>query len=729
MAVAALWAGGGGSVDVPWAPVLDLRLELTLDGLGALYSLLAAGVGLAVFAYSARYLPLHLAHQGRHARDALLFYALLTLFMVSMIGLATAQDLILLFVFWDITAIASYFLIAFDRQEAASRWAALMALMVTGISAVALLIGALILYAEYGTFSLPLLFERMEAGTTVTVAAGLMAAAGLAKSAQAPLHFWLPRAMTAPTPVSAYLHSAAMVAAGVLLIGRLYPFVASSQLLLDCLLAIGALSIVVGGILALTRDDLKQVLAYSTISQYGYVVVMYGLGGAAGVVAASFYVIAHALAKSALFLTAGAVTEATGGERALTRLGGLARRLPLLAVASAIAVASVVALPLTAGFFGDELFFKAAVERGWPAAVAAVGAAALTFAYLARFWIGIFLGPLRSEAVNRLPALLVVPIAALAALLAVGGVWPGPIADLAGAAAESSLLAPASASVAYHLDLRAENLMALAAWALGATLVAAPVLWRAPALAFARLGERLGPERLYGKTLGALNRLSDRIHDIEVRDLRTRVAAVLLPGGILVALGFAATPTEGAYIAGAVTVDDLALVLVLTFVGAAAVAATRPRNQFVLVLTLAAVGFGLAAVYALAGAPDVALVAVLVETVVALLFLGAFALLPREALRREQTVAERPSRRWRDPLIATVSGLVVFVVVWGALSRPAPEASVAEDHIRLAESAHAKDVVTAIIADFRGLDTLGEVTVVAVALLGVAALLRRGRLA
>jgi len=518
-----------------------------------------------------------------------------------------------------------------------------------------------------------------------------------------------------------------MVAAGVLLIGRVYPFVASSGLLLDGLVVVGAVSIVVGGVLALTRDDLKQLLAYSTISQYGYVVLMYGLGGAAGAVAASFYVIAHALAKSALFLTAGAVTEATGA-RELSRLGGLARRLPLLAVASGIAVASIVALPLTAGFFGDELLFKAALEHGWAAALGAVAAAALTFAYLARFWVGIFLGPLRSAAETRLPALMVVPIAALAAVLVVGGVWPAPFAELAGAAAESSLLAPATASVAYHLDLRDENLMALAPWSVGAALVAAPALWRAPAAALAALGERLGPERVYGRSLWALNRLSDRIHDIEVRDLRTRVAAVLLPGGVLVALGFAVTPTEGAYEVGTVTVDDLVLVLLLAFVGAAAVATTRPRNQFVLVLTLAVVGFGLAAVYAVAGAADVALVAVLVETVLALLFLGVFALLPREALRREQTLAERPSRRWRDPLIATVAGIGAFVLVWGALSRPAPEASVAEDHIRLADDAHAKDVVTAIIADFRGLDTLGEVTVVAVALLGVVALLRRGRL-
>ncbi|MDQ4072150.1 MAG: oxidoreductase, partial [Actinomycetota bacterium] len=268
------WTKGGAALDLSWAPALDLHLRFRLDGLGALYTLLATGVGLAVFVYAARYLPLHLAHQRRPSSDAPRFYALLVLFMVSMAGLATAQDLVLLFVFWDLTAVASYFLIAYDRHEASSRWAALMALLVTGVSAVLLLISALVLYAEYRTFSVPELFQRAEAGSTLTLAGALIAVAALAKSAQVPLHFWLPRAMTAPTPVSAYLHSAAMVAAGVLLLGRTYPLIEPSEALLDGLAVVGAASIAVGGVLALTRDDMKQVLAYSTFSQYGYVVFL-----------------------------------------------------------------------------------------------------------------------------------------------------------------------------------------------------------------------------------------------------------------------------------------------------------------------------------------------------------------------------------------------------------------------------------------------------------------------
>src|SRR5690242_12450244 len=391
------WLSGGGAVDVAWAPTLGLRLDLALDGLAVLYGLLATGIGAVVFAYGAAYLPWHLRHEGRTQAEARRFWPWMVLFMGAMVVLACARDLILLFVFFDLTAVASYFLIGFDRDRREARGAALMALLVTGVSAVALLIAAILLQAAYGTFSLPELFVRARGGGTVTAAAALIAVAALAKSAQVPLHFWLPRAMEAPTPVSAYLHTAAMVAAGVLVLGRVHPLLARSDAVLDGLMVVGFASIAVGGVLALVQDQLKQILAHSTISQYGYVVVLYGIGGAAGAVAAALYVVAHAIAKSALFMTAGAVTVATGETR-LSRLGGLARPLPVLAVASGVAAATLAALPLSIGFFKDELFFAAARTAGPLVQALAVAAAALTFAYIGRFWLGLFTGALRSAA-------------------------------------------------------------------------------------------------------------------------------------------------------------------------------------------------------------------------------------------------------------------------------------------------------------------------------------------
>src|SRR5688572_20454990 len=402
------WWTGGAAIDLPWAPALGLRLTFALDGLGALYCLLATGIGAVVFAYGACYLPLHLEHEHRPAAERWRFWPWMVLFMASMVGLAVAQDLIVLFVFFDLTAVCSYFLIGVDRDRREARGAALMALLVTGVGAVALLIAAVLLYAEHGTFSIPALLGRATGGTSTTVAGALLAIAALAKSARVRLHFWLPRAMEAPTPVSAYLHSAARVAAGVLVIGRVHPLLARSQLVLDGLVVVGLASILIGGALALAKDEFKQVLAHSTISQYGYVVTLYGLGGAAGAGAAALYVITHAIAKSALFMTAGTVTMATGENR-LSHVGGLAREMPLLAAASGVAAATLAALPFTLGFFKDELFFTAALQASWPVTVLAVIAAALTFAYIGRFWLALFLGP-RRAAPHPVPVLLVAPV-------------------------------------------------------------------------------------------------------------------------------------------------------------------------------------------------------------------------------------------------------------------------------------------------------------------------------
>ncbi|QIN85247.1 DUF4040 domain-containing protein [Rubrobacter tropicus] len=717
------WASGGGVVDVAWAPSWDLRLHLELDGLATLYALLATGIGFAVLVYSSRYLPLHLGHQQRPASDGTGFYFFILLFMGSMVGLAMAQDLILVFVFWDLTAVASYYLIGFDSHDPNSRASALMALFVTGATAVLLLIGAVMLYAAHGTFSVPELAGLVEPGPLLTTAGGLMAVAGLAKSAQVPFHFWLPRAMAAPTPVSAYLHSAAMVAAGVLLIGRVYPLIQKSEFLLDSLLVVGFLSMAVGGVLALTRDVLKQLLAYSTISQYGYVVVMYGLGGEYGAVGASFYVLAHALCKSALFLTAGTVTEATGEDR-LSRLGGLYGSLPLLAGAAGVAAAGLAALPLTVGFFKDELFFAAALGRGPIFAGLAVLGAALTFAYAWRFWGGIFAG--RPGAAERPSWTLVWPIAALGALALFGGVLVGPYLGLALAAGSDSLGSAASVSAAYHLDARPENLMALATYGLGVAIVLSRPLWSGAAGAFSRLGEMVGPERLYGLGLRGLNGLSDRVHRAEARDLRSRVAAILLPGGILIGIGILVTPTGGTYRVGAIQARDIPLLLALVPVAVAALTTTFTKRHVTLALVLSSAGFVLALVYAFFGAPDVALVAVLVETVLTLLFLGTLRLVPYEVLHRQAGLPTE--RRWRKVFFAAVAGASTFAVVWATLSRPAAERSVSEEHLRLTPDAHAGDAVTAILADFRGLDTLGEISVVALVLLAVVTLLRGGRL-
>lgn len=719
------WVSGGGSVDVAWASTLDLRFAVDLDGLATLYSLLATGVGFLVVVYASRYIPLHLHHEDRPQEYAVRFQFFILMFMGSMVGLAMAQDLILIFVFWDLTAIASYYLIGYDAHQEESRSSALMALLVTGITAVLLLIGALMFYRVYGTFSVPELTRLTEPGLLLNVAGGLIAVAGLSKSAQVPFQFWLPRAMAAPTPVSAYLHSAAMVAAGVLLVGRVYPLLQKSEFLLWSMLVIGAASILVGGLIALTRDVLKQLLAYSTISQYGYVVFMFGLGGKYGAMGASFYVIAHALAKSALFLTAGAVTEATGENR-LSRLGGLARSMPVLAVASGATAAGLAAVPLTIGFFKDELLFGAALERGPLFAVMALVATVLTLTYTWRFWSGIFLGDESVEA-KSIPVALVAPIVVLGIMVVLGGTFVGPFTELARAAGEVSYAGNIEdIHPEYHLDARPENLLAIATFLLGALLIVSQPLWQGAVDLFSRIGEKVGPERVYRVGLRELNNFSDVIHRAEVRDTRGRVAAILIPAGILVALGLVFTGTAGVYRLGGFETADFPLLFALIAASVASVATCFVRKHVTLVLVISASGFSIAVAYAFFGAPDVALVAVLVETIVTLIILGTLKLIPYRVLRRGAKIPVKYVKV--KTLIAALAGGFIMAISWATLSQPLKEESAATALLELTPEAHGKDGVTVILADFRGLDTMGEISVVALVLLGLATLLLRGRL-
>jgi multicomponent Na+:H+ antiporter subunit A len=724
VAVLLAWLVGAPAVDRSWVPSWGARLALGLDGLGALYALLTTGIGLAVVAYAGPYMRRHLEHQHRAPGEAARFHALILLFMAAMLGLVMAQDLLLLFACWEVTTLASYLLIGYDGQEPAARAAALMALLVTGAGGVLLMAGVLALAGRAGSFAIADVLDPGSAAATAGPLA-LVVVAALAKSAQAPLHFWLPRAMVAPTPVSAYLHSAAMVAAGVFLLQRLHPLVATAPALLDVLRAVGAVSMVAGGVLALTADRLKPLLAYSTIAHYGYVTFTLGLGTEPAAAAAALYVLVHGVAKSALFLAAGVVAEVAGEDR-LDALGGLGRAHPVLAASTAVAGATLAALPPTLGFFKDDLVLQAAVARGPLAVAVVVAGAALTLAYTSRFWSAIFLGQARAPAAGprgRAPALLVAPVAVLAGLGLAGGLFTAPAERLAAAAGRVVAGGPVALELAWHP--RAEHVLAALAVAAGAALVATRRRWEDALRRVAAAAGRIGPARFFESSLAGLRALSRRLMAIELRDLRGRLAAVLVPGAALVALALAAGSFR--IDASPLAPDDWPLALALVLVMGTAIAATMPREHLAVALAVSAVGFVLAAVYTFFGAPDVALVAVLVETVMTLLLLGVLALLPRRLLARQVQRRRARSADWRDRLVAGLAGGAAFVVAVGTLSRPAPEPAAAEAHLALTPAAHGRDVVTVILADFRGLDTLGEITVVGIALVGVLTLLGRRR--
>lgn len=719
------WSMGGGVFTIPWAPSWDLNLALALDGLATLYALLASGIGVLILLYSHGYLPHHLSNEKQDEERGVHFFVLLLFFMASMIGLVMAQDLLLLFVFWELTTIASYFLIGFDSHLQESRRAALMALLVTGITSLFFLIGALILHAAYETFYIPELFQRAQPGALLTGSVAFITVAAVAKSAQAPFHFWLPRAMAAPTPVSAYLHSAAMVAAGVFLLSRIYPLLQMSRILQDILVGMGLISMAIGGIFAMKEVVLKRVLAYSTIAQYGYIVFMLGLGTANAVIGASFYVLAHALMKSALFLTAGAVTQATEQDR-LSALGGLGRPMPWLAAGSGIVAAGLAGLPLTMGFFKDEILFQAALDRGLWLAVAAALNAALTLAYTWRFWSGIFLGPIRTAA-HHIPGSVITPVIILAGLVFLGGVWWSPFESMASAAASTAWGDLASIELGYHLDARLENILTLSVYILGGLLILIRPALQPLLSGVSRAGERAGPEHGYSLASRWLERGSAFLYNFELHDLANRIATVLIPTAILIVVGLWITPSSGLYRVSEFHLQDVPLGLALLLTALSALVVTIPKDQLTQVLLLSSINFGLAGVFAFFGAPNLALVGVLIGVVSTLIFVGFFTLVPLEALRQSEAVTIPASQNRRDLVVSLFAGVVAFLVVWGVLSHPSFDENVASKYIELAPAAHAKDVVTAILADWRGLDTLGEVTVLAVILVGLGSFVQLGR--
>lgn len=716
------WRVDAGMFLAPWVPSWDLRLAFALDGAAALYTLLATGIGALILIYSQGYLPHHLSGEARPGERSVRFCILILFFMASMIGLVMAQDLLLLFVFWELTTIASYLLIGFDSHKRESRRAALMALLVTGITSLFFLIGALLLYSQYSTFLIPALVTGAQPGPLLSLSLGLIALAALAKSAQVPFHFWLPRAMAAPTPVSAYLHSAAMVAAGVFLLSRLHSLLQMSTFLLDGLLVIGLFSMAMGGLFALREVVLKRVLAYSTIAQYGYVVFLLGLGTSVAVIGATLYVLAHALMKSALFLTAGAVTQATNEDR-LSALGGLARSMPWLAAGSGIAAAGLAGLPLTLGFFKDEVLFKAAFERSTWLAIAAVVNAGLTLAYAWRWWSGIFAGDLKT-ALHRIPRTMLAPVLLLASLILLGGVWGDPFAQLTGAAASAVSGVPVEMELAYHLDARPENIIAICVYLVGALLIVRRSTLQPLLNGIARAGDRAGPERSSALAARGLERGSAFLYNFELHDLANRIATVLIPTALLLFLGLWLTPTVGLYRAGEFGPQDLPLTLVLLLTAASAILVAIPRDHLTQVLVLSSVNYGLAGVFAFLGAPNLALVGVLIGVVSTLIFVAVFTLLPVESLQQTESLAIPARRTGRDLFVSLVAGGMAFLVAWGVLSQPSFEESVGSKYVELAPAAHARDVVTAILADWRGLDTMGEVTVLAVILVGVGSYLR-----
>ncbi|HEX5367281.1 MAG TPA: hydrogen gas-evolving membrane-bound hydrogenase subunit E [Acidimicrobiales bacterium] len=711
-------AGRPVTEEVAWVPRLGVDMALRLDGFAVLFAGLVSGMGVLVVAYAGGYLARGGAGQGR-------LLGLLVLFAGSMLGLVLADDLVVLFGFWELTSVTSFLLIGIEHQSVTARAAALQALLVTTAGGLALLAGVVLLgQAAGGTFRLSEVLADPPGGTATTVGLVLVAVGAFTKSAQVPFHAWLPGAMVAPTPVSAYLHSATMVKAGVYVIGRFAPAFATVWIWRPLVVGVGLATMVVGGLRALRQTDLKLLLAFGTISQLGFMVVLFGLGTADTVVDAGELVLAHALFKAALFMVVGALDHQLG-TRDLRHVPRPGRGWAPLTVVTVVSSASMAGVPLLFGFVAKEDAF-AGLEAGRFAEAGAVLAAVvvasvLTAAYSLRFaWGALGYGADRSSVGEAPPPPgpgLVVPAVSLATLTVVLGVAPALAEDVVGGVgrALSGAVAPPHLAPWHGLGLPL---------VLSAVVLAAGVglfLARSPVDRVLALGHRVpsGGE-VYLLALRRLNVLADRVTAVAqsgslpvYTGVILTTAAVLPTAAFLLGDGWQGWPAVVGP-AGQVVV----CVAVLVF-GAAAGAVHR---RFSAALLLGAAGYAMAGLFVVRGGADLALTQVAIETLTTVVFVLVLRRLPD----RFESRSSPGGRAVRLAVAATV-GTAVFVLALAAGGQRAGTPVSADMVARAVPDGGGRNVVNVILVDFRGIDTMGEVTVLAAAAIGSVALARAGR--
>ncbi|MBK9695896.1 MAG: Na+/H+ antiporter subunit A [Propionibacteriaceae bacterium] len=722
---APLILGGGVLLENhPWIPGLGVTLSFRVGLLQWLLALIVTGIGALVLGYCRWYFE----HDPPQTRCL----GLLTAFCGAMIGLVTADDLIILYVFWELTTVFSYLLIGHDPTRRANRSAALTALIVTTTGGLAMLVGILTLGSVAGTFSLQALLVAPPEGVPVTIAALLVLLGALSKSALVPFHFWLPGAMAAPTPVSAYLHAAAMVKAGVYLVAALAPAMAGVPGWRPAVWVLGAMTLFLGGWRALRQDDLKLLLAYGTVSQLGFLVLLLGTGTQAAALGGLAMVIAHALFKATLFLIVG-VVDHSAGTRRISELSDVGRRLPGTAIIAAIAAASMAGLPPTLGFIAKEAGLEGITNLGfggdgtqvapvpaWALIGVIVLGSAITVAYSLRFWWGAFApkAGLVPSTVAQRPAIGFVAIPGLLGLAGLaGGFLGGPLTEaLAPYASSLPLGAPS-----HGMKLWPGWTLPLAASAL-AIGVGAGLFWQRERIAAVQQTFPPVPAAadFYRQTMRGIDRLA-----VEVTDRTQRGSLASYVGTILVVVTAAlfVTLSQVQHWPAVVVADGWGQVVVGGFTVIAALLVATSRGRLRAVLLLGATGYGTALLFGMHGAPDLALTQVLVETVSLLVFLLVLRKLPK-------FFTERPlaAGRWWRVLIALGTGLsftlVALLMLGSRVAVPVSEAY----HEMAYQFGYGRNIVNVVLVDTRAWDTIGEIAVLGIAATGVASLIfLRGR--
>jgi len=695
----------------------------TLDGLSAMFGLLTVWIHLVITIFSWRYLPRAQAHEPSPRREASC-YALLQVFAGSMLAMVCSGSLIQLYLFWELTGLASFLLIGYWHDRPEARDGAMTSLVMTTGGGLAMLLGFLGLGAIAGTLQLPdLLASRhaWQSSPALPLVTALILLGALAKSAQVPFSGWLPKAMAAPTPVSAFLHSATLIAAGVYLLARFFPMLHGVSTWSPILVGAGVIGGVLAGVMALRQLEIKALLAYSTISQYAFIFLAFGMGSVVGAQAAVYAFFVHAFIKAGLFLVAGAVTTLTG-EKNLEALGGLAKSHRGLAILATILAFSLGGVPIFGGFFyKEELLHAAYAQESWLLLASLLGGGMLTFLYMLRFLTEIFWGSpppgMRSAETAHLPLSMTLPVALLAGVAMVTGIFPNWM--------NRWVLNPALASVVqapadFAVGLKAGGvlLLSLAVLALGGAIWALASRGRIPPEWLAKLPKRFD----FGGEfwLQRYDALSERCLSLHGGNLRQ-----YLRWELMAALGLILVCWWGvSWGPGRSEVFDLALTLMLGVCLLAALATIWLQYHVLAVIALTISGYALAVVFALMEAPDVALAQVLVETLAT--FSIVMALRQSRQVHPEQTKILTAGRKdWGRWAISLAMGGTVGALAYEVgRSQPADSAGAAYASQGYSLNGMA-DLVTAILADFRALDTAVEILVFACAAFAVMGLFPR----
>lgn len=704
--VVALW-GGADAEQLEWIPSLGVTIGLRVDTFTLLLTAMVAGIGLLIVIYSWSYFPA----PSTRAR----FYALMAVFTGGMAGIVASDELLGLFVFWEITTVASYLLIGFDDEKATARASALQAVLVTTAGGLAMLAGLILLADAAGTTTLSEIVATPPTGTSVTVALALIFLGAFTKSAQFPFHFWLPGAMAAPTPASAYLHSATMVKAGIVLLLVLAPGFADTDIWLTVVTATGLATMAVGAFAALRQRDLKLLLAYGTVSQLGFMVALIGLGLTSAALAV---LLAHSLFKAALFLITGVVDKATG-TRDIRRLDGLGKALPVSAAIGAVAALSMAGVPPMLGFVTKEAAFDILIEQQRWASLAVIAAASvLTVTYAAQWWFGAFaadrsnrdiddrVGPL--DTAKPYPAMEMGP-AILAALTILLGLFPEGLGAVIGEAADQSVKLVLWPGFKPALALSAVVLAA------GAAIFVATRGERAHERVPSRSSLRLpSADGWYAAAVRGLNVAADRTTGVVQNGSLPIYLAVIVTSVLALPLAvwlfdWDADPNLVWWYRGA----ELALAGVAI---AGAIAATRVRRRMAAALLLGVVGIAVSGIFVVYSAPDLALTQLLIETLTVALFALVLVKLPRR-------FGVEPDSLARSFRIAVAVFAGAFVTIAALITTTVtPDTTLTDEYVANAPDAGGTNVVNIILTNFRALDTLGEITVLAAAGIGITAL-------